>query len=144
MILRGKFRWRYDGLYQDDDGSLTGQNQSMLIMPSDGLNNASSSCQLAPAFDNAIQCPLSQTHHVRFTLTELPSGYNSISSPLLIVDEYNHTTSIPRLERELTFSYGFLMTLQVNRTYTVSSNSAQVSQKFICIYYIYILVFFLK
>lgn len=73
--LRGKFRWPYDGVYEDNDGTITGQNQSMIVISPDGLTNASSACTLAPYFENAIQCPLSDGRFVRFGIIESPYDY---------------------------------------------------------------------
>lgn len=132
VTLRGKFRWPYDGVYEDDDGTLTGQNQSMIVIAPDGLTNASSACTPAPYFGNAIQCPLSDGRFVRFGLIENPYYYYYYQTyfsggPLVISDQYNHSTTVPWYSQELTHSNGYMMVLRVNRTYRISYNSNGVS-----------------
>jgi hypothetical protein len=129
VALRGMFRWKYDGLYQDDDGTLTGQNQSMILMAPDSLTNASSSCTPAPYFENAVQCPLSQGSWVRFYITVNPNyyWYSVYVGTLLVTNEDNNTASALWPQQSVTFSSGYLMTLQVNRTYQVSAANVQVN-----------------
>jgi hypothetical protein len=125
VALRGRFRWEYDGLYQNDDGTLSGQNESVIIMAPDGFTNASSSCSPAPYFDNALQCASSDGPWVRIGLNDY-SGYLRYE-PLLISNEYNYSTSVSWIAQELTVSNGYMMALQVNHTYQFSSNNVQVS-----------------
>ncbi|CAF1351069.1 unnamed protein product [Rotaria sordida] len=72
VSIRGKFRWEYDALYHDEDGTLGGQSDSIIMAP-DGIINASSTCTLVPNFENAIQCPLSEG----ICLVENPSTANT-------------------------------------------------------------------
>ena len=130
--IRGKFRWPYDGIYEDDGGTLTGQNQSMIVIAPDGLTNASSACTPAPYFGNAIQCPLSDGRFVRFGITEIPrydhqSIYEFTTNSLFISDTNNHSTTVSWYSQELTHSNGYMMVLRVNRTYRISYNINGVS-----------------
>ncbi|CAM4768886.1 unnamed protein product [Rotaria magnacalcarata] len=55
---RGRFRWSYDGLYQDEDGLLSSVLGG-IVLPPDGLWNSSNACTITPNFINAIACPSS-------------------------------------------------------------------------------------
>ena len=125
VALRGRFRWPYDGLYEDTDGTLTGQNQSVVLMAPDGLNNASSACTSSPYFENAIQCPPSEGPWVRVGISDYTYSFGH--EPLSITDEDNHNTTVLWFERELTHSNGYMMVLRVNRTYTLSFSGVSVS-----------------
>lgn len=115
VAVRGKFRWAYDGLYYDEDGSLGGQIDSVL-MPPDGLTNSSSFCTPVPFFQNAIQCPRSQGDWLRFSFREL------LERPLGRLFVYNDTmnnisTIVPWLPDQLTYPNGYLIVLRANQTY---------------------------
>nr|ACD54600.1 fibrocystin-like protein [Adineta vaga] len=118
---RIKFRWDYDGIYKDEDGTLTSQNESMMVLARNGLTNGSSSCVLAPQFENAVQCSLSNGSWVRMTLTEnYNADWNINHGPLLISDENNHTTNVAWSALGFAYLKGYVTTLQVNRTYQLS------------------------
>ena len=124
VALRGRFRWPYD-LTFEDDGTLTDQNESMVIMAPDGMNNASSSCTPAPYFDNAIECPASFGRWIRLGLNETTSRFTYY--PLSISNQYNHSTSVAWFPQELTHSTGYMMVLHANQTYEISENRTSVS-----------------
>ncbi|CAF4097851.1 unnamed protein product [Rotaria sp. Silwood2] len=69
VAIRGNFRWTYDGVYQDNDGSLGGQPNSVIMAP-DGMTNTSSICTSVSNFGNAIECPLSWGSWLRFSLNQ--------------------------------------------------------------------------
>ncbi|CAF4012065.1 unnamed protein product [Rotaria sp. Silwood2] len=79
VSIRGKFRWEYDALYHDEDGTLGGQSDSIIMAP-DGITNSSSTCTQVPNFENAIQCPLSEGSWLRFSLRDL-RGWNQVQNP---------------------------------------------------------------
>ena len=133
--IRGRFRWPYDGFYQDD-GTLTGQNQSMILVAPDGLTNASSACVPAPFFQNAIQCPAINGRFVRFGINEAPRYnhyypyapiYVFTPNTLLVFDKDGHSANVPWYAQELTTSNGYMMILRVNQTYKINYNRDSVS-----------------
>ena len=124
VALRGRFRWPYD-LILEDDGTLTDQNESMIIMAPDGMNNASSSCSPAPYFNNAIECPASFGRWIRLGLNETTSRLTPY--PLSISNQYNHSTSVAWYPQELTHSTGYMMVLRANDTYEIGGNHTFVS-----------------
>lgn len=115
VLVRGKFRWTYDALYYDEDGSLSGQPDSVIMAP-DGLTNTSLTCTPTANFENAIQCPLSQGAWLRFSFREIlerPLGR------LFIYNYDNSSTIIPWLPQQLTYPNGYLTVLTANQTYTL-------------------------
>ncbi|CAF3294066.1 unnamed protein product [Rotaria sp. Silwood2] len=116
VLVRGKFRWEYDAVYHDQDGTLSGQPESVIMAP-DGLTNVSTSCAIAPYFENAIQCPLSQGSWLRFSFREL---LERSQGRLFIFDAANtSSTIVPWLREQLTFPNGYLTVLRANQTYTL-------------------------
>ncbi|CAF4657274.1 unnamed protein product [Rotaria sp. Silwood1] len=116
VLVRGKFRWEYDAVYHDQDGTLCGQPDSVIMAP-DGLTNVSTSCAIAPDFENAIQCSLSQGSWLRFSFREL---LERSQGRLFIFDAANtSSTIVPWLREQLTFPNGYLTVLRANQTYTL-------------------------
>jgi hypothetical protein len=114
-LVRGKFRWAYDALYYDEDGSLSGQSDSVLMAP-DGLTNTSLNCTPVSSFENAIQCPRSQGAWLRFSFREIlerPLGR------LFIDNDMNSSTIVPWLPEQLTYPNGYLTVLKANQSYTL-------------------------
>ncbi|CAF4924811.1 unnamed protein product, partial [Rotaria socialis] len=62
---RGNFRWPYDGLYQDEDGTLSGVVGGIVLSPG-GLWSTSTTCTQTPNFLNAKTCPSSVGRWVRY------------------------------------------------------------------------------
>ncbi|CAM4971603.1 unnamed protein product [Rotaria socialis] len=124
VTLRGKFRWTYDGIYLDDDGSLGGQPNSIITAP-DSIMNSSSSCTPVPNFENAIQCSSSMGSWLQFSLTTNPYSWQySNNGPLIVSSvETNLSTTLPWLAQQLTHPKGYTMTLQSNQTYYISFSS---------------------
>ena len=115
VTVRGRFRWAYDGLYHDEDGTLSGQPNSV-IMPPDGITNTSLTCSVLPTFDNAIQCPRSQGAWLRFSFREIlerPLGR------LFVYNDVNASTITPWLREQLTYPNGYLLVLRANQSYTL-------------------------
>ena len=122
VLVRGRFRWAYDGLYYDEDGSLGGVADHV-IMPPDGLTNRSLSCIPAPAFENALQCPRSQGDWLRFSFREIlerPLGR------LFVYNGGNASTIIPWLPDQLTYPNGYLVVLKANQTYQLEFETSIV------------------
>ena len=130
--VRGAFRWLYDGLYEDEDGSLGGIDNS-IIMPPDTLNN-DSSCSAVPAFSNAMRCSLSSGPFVRMGLKEsyyyYYTGYPFLRNTLTITDQNSRSIGINMSSSEdFTHPNGYVMVLRVNQTYTFISSDTPVSNK---------------
>lgn len=126
--VRGAFRWLYDGLYEDEDGSLSGMSNT-IIMPPDTLNN-DSSCSPIPKFTNSMRCSLSSGPFVRIGLHEIYFyGYKFNYNPLIITDQNNRSIGVNIHSQELTHPNGYVMVLRVNRTYTFNSSNTPVSNK---------------
>lgn len=115
VLVRGKFRWAYDALYYDEDGSLSGQSDSVLMAP-DGLTNTSLTCSVVPDFENAIQCPQSQGAWLRFSFREI---LERTLDRLFISNNVNATTIVSWLPEQLTYPNGYLVVLKANQTYTL-------------------------
>lgn len=129
VTLRGRFQWPYESLYEDQDGTLTGLNQSMVIMPPDGLTNLSPSCSPSIDFANAVQCSLMDGPWVRIWIQEYPFNIsNYFNTSLQIKNQLNHTTNVSRIHLSEYRRNGYLFTLQVNQTYQLSLMYQQVSQ----------------
>ena len=130
VLHRAKFRWNDDGLYEDVDGTLTGENSSRIVMALDDLNNGSGSCAPAPRLQNAVQCLPSGGSWIRVTLTENLDPSQTINHGWLrISDEANHTIIVPWVEKGLTYDKGYTALLQVNRTYKRAFVDPSVSQE---------------
>ncbi len=121
---RGNFRWQYDGLYRDEDGSLANVPGAIILSP-DGLWNTSTLCSPTPNFLNAITCPSSLGNWIRFAFNNAnldPSGQY-----LFITDSPNGNAAVvPSLHKRLTHPNGYMMNLLTNRTYTFSFENANV------------------
>jgi hypothetical protein len=115
VLVRGKFRWAYDGLYYDEDGTLSGQSDSIIMAP-DGLTNTSLTCTTVPDFENAIQCLRSQGAWLRFSFREI---LERSLGRLFIYDNMNSSTIVPWLREQLTYPNGYLTVLKANQSYTL-------------------------
>jgi hypothetical protein len=124
VLNRGNFRWPYDGLYQDDDGTLSGTANSVTISP-DALWNSSSSCSLTPHFLNAMTCPVSLGTWIRFAFNQANLGQNG--QPLFVYDQSNHYTVVLNLHKRLTHPNGYMMNLLAQRTYLFQFDTANVN-----------------
>lgn len=120
VAIRGRFRWTYDGVYQDNDGSLGAQPGSVIMAP-DGLTNSSSICTSIPNFSNAIQCPLWWGSWLRFSLTQPCSGPLTVTA-----DETNSSTTVLCLQQQ-PYSQSYTMFLRRNQTYLFTFSSVLVS-----------------
>ena len=125
VVNRGKFRWAYDGLYVDEDGTLANSPNSV-ILPPDGLWNGSSSCSVTPNFINAITCPGSLGTWIRFALNGANLSPNG--EMLNIYDSFNHHTVVRFLHERLTHPSGYMMNLLAGRTYLLQFQNANVSR----------------
>ena len=125
--VRAVFGWPFDALYEDEDGSLGGLNNS-IIMPPDSLND-DSMCSAVPNFNNAMRCPLSSGSFVRMGLNEQYFyGYRISYGPLIISDLNNHSIIVQQSNQEMTHPYGYMMVLRANQTYQFNSSSVIVSK----------------
>ncbi|CAF1377186.1 unnamed protein product, partial [Adineta steineri] len=115
VLNRGQFRWSYDGIYQDEDGTL-GNIPGATIMPPDGLWNTSNACTPTPHFVNSITCPGSLGNFLRFSFNQANLDQNG--ETLFIYDSSNHVTNVPSLQKRLTHPNGYMMVLQSKQTYT--------------------------
>lgn len=125
VLNRGNFRWAYDGLYVDEDGTLANSPGSV-ILPPDGLWNGSSACSVTPNFVNAITCPGSLGTWTRFALNEASLSQNG--EMLHIYDDSHHHTVVPFLAKRLTHPKGYMMNLLARRTYFLQFQNANVSR----------------
>lgn len=124
---RALFRWPYDGLYLDEDGSLAGLPNAT-IWPPDGLWNTSSDCVPADGFVTGIRCPASLGRWVRFAFNNANLGTNG--EPLVVYDMFNHSTVVPKLRKELSHPLGYAMALLSKNTYTLEFTNANVIIKY--------------
>lgn len=123
VARRGKFRWAYDGLYQDEDGSLGGTANTILVAP-DALWNTSSSCSVTPNFVNSITCPVSLGTWIRFAFNNANLGRNG--EVLNVYDSFNRHTVVLNLAKRLTHKKGYMMNLLAQRTYLFQFQNANV------------------
>jgi len=121
VARRGKFRWAYDGLYQDEDGSLGGTANTILVAP-DALWNTSSSCSVTPNFVNSITCPVSLGTWIRFAFNNANLGRNG--EVLNVYDSFNRHTVVLNLAKRLTHKKGYMMNLLAQRTYLFQFQNA--------------------
>ncbi|CAF4249716.1 unnamed protein product, partial [Rotaria sp. Silwood2] len=121
---RGNFRWSYDGLYQDEDGSLSNVSGAIILAP-DGLWNTSNACRTTPNFINAITCPSSLGTWIRFAFNKASLGQNG--EYLNVYDEFNHHTIVLNLAKRLTHPIGYMMTLLSKNIYLFQFQNANSS-----------------
>jgi hypothetical protein len=124
VLNRGNFRWQYDGMYRDDDGSLANVPGAMILAP-DGLWNTSTLCSPTPHFLNAITCPSSLGNWIRFAFNN--ANLDTSGQYLFITDSTNSNTAVvPSLPKRLTHPDGYMMNLLTDRTYMFSFENANV------------------
>jgi hypothetical protein len=123
---RGRFRWSYDGLYEDEDGTL-GNLAGATIMAPDGLLNTSTACTPLPNFVNAISCPSSLGSWIRFAFNKANLDQNG--ETLFVYDSSNHVTNVPSLHKRLTHGDGYMMVLQAGQVFTLQFENANVNKK---------------
>ncbi|CAM2722167.1 unnamed protein product [Rotaria socialis] len=121
---RALFRWSYDGLYLDEDGTLAGLPNATIWAP-DSLWNTSTACVPANNFVNAIRCPVSLGRWLRFAFNEASLGKNG--EPLVVYDMSNHLTVVPKLAKRLTHPFGYMIPLLSKQTYTLEFINANSS-----------------
>lgn len=120
---RGNFRWQYDGLYQDEDGTLANSAGDIILAP-DSLWNTSSSCRPTPNFRNAITCPASLGSWIRFAFNKANLGQNG--EVLNIYNSANRHTVVFNLKKRLTHPNGYMMNLLAKNTYLFQFQNANV------------------
>jgi hypothetical protein len=123
VLNHGNFRWPYDGLYQDDDGSLTSVPGTTILSP-DGLWNTSTLCTRTPNFVNAISCPSSLGSWLRFAFNH--ASLEQSGQLLFVYDSSNNVAEVQYLHHELTHPLGYAMALLAKRTYTLQFQNANV------------------
>lgn len=124
MLNRGRFRWVYDGLYQDEDGTLANVPGGIIQAP-DGLWNQTSSCPVTPNFVNAITCPSSLGTWIRFAFNKANLGQNG--EVLNVYDTNNRHTIVLNLAKRLTHKDGYMMNLLARRSYKFQFQNANVN-----------------
>lgn len=135
------FRWPYDGLYFDKDGSLAGLPNATIMRP-DGIWNMSTECFPAANFINAIQCPSYLGSWIRFAFNQANLDQNGES--LFIYDMSNNVTSVPSLHKRLTHPDGYMMVLQAKKTYTLVFQNANVCIGNLCNFYVLCILIILE
>ncbi|CAF3637436.1 unnamed protein product [Rotaria sp. Silwood1] len=121
---RGNFRWQYDGIYQDEDGTLSGVVGGMVIAP-DALWNTSTACTRTPNFLNAMTCPSSLGGWIRFAFNKANLGPNG--EVLNVYDTSNHHTVVLNLKKRLTHPIGYMMNLLTKQNYFFQFENANSS-----------------
>jgi len=125
--LRGRFQSQYESLYEDEDGTLSGQNETMVIMPQYGLISSPLSCSSSIYFAQAIQCTTSAGSWVRVWIKQHVTAYTDFSwSQLQISNELHYNTTALHIDPN-----GYIMTLQVNKTYQFTLSDYPVSVKYV-------------
>ena len=125
MTNRGRFRWVYDGVYCDDDGSLAG-NANTCILPPDGLSSRYNACTTTSNFVNAISCPSSLGTWIRYSFNGASLGQSG--DPIDIYDDHNGFARVPFLQKRLTHPKGYMMNLLARRSYFIHFVNANVRQ----------------
>lgn len=121
---RALFRWPYDGIYLDEDGTLAGLPNGT-ILPPDGLINSSTVCVRLTDFVNALRCPPSLNNWIRFAFNEASLGRNG--EFVYVHDAFNHSTMIPYRTKRLSHPQGYMVTFQARQTYFLQFQNAFVS-----------------
>lgn len=123
VLNRGNFRWQYDGIYHDEDGSLSNSPNSMIIAP-DGLWSTAPACTVTANIANARTCPVSLGTWVRFAFNKANLGQNG--EVLNIYDEFNRRAIVLNLVKRLTHPRGYMMSLLAKRIYLFQFQNANV------------------
>lgn len=123
VLNRGNFRWAYDGVYQDVDGTLANTPGGM-ILPPDGLWTNAPACTQTPNFVNAVTCPGSMGTWIRFSFNKASLGQNG--EVLNVYDSANRHSIVPNAQKRLTHPKGYMMTLLAKKTYLFQFQNALV------------------
>ena len=114
-----QFRWDWDFIFKDLDGSLTGAANSVAVSANNiTLNNPN--CQLDMSYDTGMNC-VDKKGWIRFAFMNV--------NPLLvkltnISDANNQWVSVPFRGKRLTHIPGFMVALEANQTYTMVFDQA--------------------
>jgi len=121
---RAMFRWPYDGIYLDEDGSLSGSPNATLLA-TDGLLNTSSACTPASNYYNGLLCSASLNNWIRFSFNGANLDQNA--EVLFIYDMFNRSTFSPWRKKRLTHPEGYMIVFQSKQTYTLEFQNAPSS-----------------
>ena len=129
VAQRALFRWKYESVFEDMDGSLGGQNRS-IIMAYDRISSAVDSCELAVEFNNGIRCSTSSNKWIRLEI-HFPYCYGSFVScnrGLMTISRGRNASETNSWFRDsLTKSDGYMAVLKLNETYELSFEYVNVS-----------------
>ncbi|CAF0853204.1 unnamed protein product [Didymodactylos carnosus] len=114
--------WDRDGVYQDDDGTLSGVVGGSIVYP-DGLMNGSSLCIPTPHFVNGITCQPGIGTWLRFALNNANLDIDN-DEFLYIYDINNNVVAVPSLKKRLTHPLGYMVAFRANQSYTMVFQNA--------------------
>jgi len=109
-----KFRWNWDNIMHDLDGSLTGRPGDIAIF-NDSFALANPACRPASDFKHASICTNTSTQ-IRFAFNNYQPQYATL---LHVTNKHNQTVTVPMLKKRLTHIFGFMMVLEANQEYLI-------------------------
>ena len=113
VVNKAQFRWDWDIILYDEDGSLTG-NKGGTAVAADNITLNSATCASSSFFDNGVTCSSANNRWVRFAYNNLKPNQVVIAN---ITNYLNQTVWSPKLAKRLTYKNGFMFALQPNQGY---------------------------
>lgn len=112
MQFKHKFRWDWDNVIEDLDGSMTGQ-AGALVVSSNAFTEDNPNCQADVSFKRGSVCNDTQ-RMVRFAFNNFSP---SLATLLNVTNSANKTVVVPMLKKRLTHKLGYMMILEANQAY---------------------------
>ena len=121
VLNKAKFRWDWDIILYDEDGSLTGGAGNTLVAK-DNITLGNSNCVQSSYYDNGVSCSNTQGW-IRFAYDNLNPNLVMISN---ITNSKNQTVISPKKGKRLTYKEngGFMLALDANQVYTMILDQA--------------------
>ena len=110
VLYRHAFRWDWDNLLYDMDGSLTGGVNNVVVY-SDGITKADPRCVNTGQFKHGVVCT-NQSNWVRF-------AFSGMNTDVVFMNSKNNSAVTPSLSMRLTFNMGNMIILETGQTYTM-------------------------
>jgi hypothetical protein len=111
---RTAFRWNWDYVLKDLDGSLTGTSGS-IVMAQDAFSDTNTNCRLDNLHKSGTVC-VNTKSQIRFALNNFSPSYATL---LNANNSMGATVESPKLGKRLTHKSGMMMHFEANQEYTI-------------------------
>ena len=132
VATKVEFRWDWDIILADLDGSLTGIKDDVLVS-SENFTQNNPDCRSVANVNRGVSCSKSQGS-IRLSFNNLkPDAVLSVN----VTNSNNAMVSVPLLKKRLTHPLGFMLAFEPNQVYTMELNEASspTNMSFDGIYY---------